>query len=146
MGMAHAKYTVAVQRPIGDVYDFLADGLNDLKWRPDLIEVHLESGTASSVGAVYAQTMKGPGGRRIKGDYRITVAERPTRLNFEVIAGPARPLGSFELEAVSPTSTLVSFALDLVPTGLMKLMGAMIAKQVDAEAAAIVRLPEAMTR
>lgn len=142
--MAHAQHTVTVPRPIAEVFAFLADGLNDPKWRPDVIEVHLESGQASQVGAVYGQTMKGPGGRPIKGDYRITRAEAPTRLDFEVIAGPARPLGSFGLTATSPTSTEVSFTLDLTPTGLMKLMGGMIAKQVELEAAAIHRLPEAM--
>jgi uncharacterized membrane protein len=142
--MAHAKHKVTVPRPIGEVYDFLADGLNDPKWRPDVIEVHLESGAASTVGAVYAQTMKGPGGRPIKGDYRITLADVPNRLDFQVIAGPARPIGSFELVKLSSTSTEVSFTLDLVPKGLMKLMGSMIAKQVESEAAAIQRVPEAM--
>jgi uncharacterized membrane protein len=142
--MAHAKQTVTVPHPIGEVYDFLADGLNEPKWRPDVTDVHLASGTASSVGAVYAQTMKGPGGRPIKGDYRITRAEPPKRLDFEVIAGPARPTGSFELTELSPASTEVSFTLDLIPTGLMKLMSSMIAKQVESEAAAIRRVPEAM--
>lgn len=142
--MAHAEHTVTVPHPIGEVYAFLADGLNDPKWRPDVIEVHLASGVASQLGAVYAQTMKGPGGRPIAGDYRITRADAPTRLDFEVIAGPARPVGRFELTAVSPSSTEVLFTLDLTPTGLLKLMGGMIAKQVEAEAAAIERVPEAM--
>jgi Polyketide cyclase / dehydrase and lipid transport len=101
--VAHAQHSVTVPRPIREVYGFLADGLNDPKWRPDVIEVHLESGTASSLDAVYAQTMKGPGGRNIQGDYRITVAEEPTRLHFEVIAGPAHPTGRFELTQLSPT-------------------------------------------
>jgi len=142
--MAHAQHTVTVPRPIAEVYEFLADGLNEPKWRPDVTEVHLAAGTASSVGAVYAQTMKGPGGRAIRGDYRITLTEVPTRLDFEVIAGPARPTGSFELVELSPTSTEVSFTLDLIPKGLMKLMTAMIEKQVESEAAAIQRVPEAM--
>jgi len=142
--MAHSEHAVTVPRSIGEVYAFLADGLNDPTWRPDVIEVHLASGTASQLGAVYAQTMKGPGGRPIAGDYRITRADVPTRLDFEVIAGPARPVGRFELTAVTPSSTEVVFTLDLTPRGLMKLMAGMIAKQVQAEAAAIERLPEAM--
>jgi uncharacterized membrane protein len=142
--MAHSRQDVTVPYPIQDVYAFLADGLNDPKWRPDVIEVHLASGPASGVGAVYAQTMKGPGGRPIKGDYRITVAEPPKRIDFEVIAGPARPTGRFELSELSPSSTEVSFTLDVVPTGLMKLMSSMIEKQVQSETAAIARLPEAM--
>ena len=142
--MAHAKHTVTVPRPIAEVYAFLADGLNEPKLRPDVTGVHLESGTTSSVGAVYAQTLKGPGGRPIKGDYRITLADVPNRLDFEVVAGPARPTGSFELVALSPTSTEVSFTLDLIPKGLMKLMGSMIAKQVESEAAATQRVTKAV--
>jgi hypothetical protein len=54
------------------------------------------------------------------------------------------PTGSFELVKLSPSSTEVSFTLDLIPKGLMKLMGSMIAKQVESEAGAILRVPEAM--
>lgn len=144
--MAHARQTVTVDRPIGDVFDFLADGLNEPRWRPDVQDVRLASGDGRSVGSVWAQTMRGPGGRRIKGDYRITGAERPTRLDFEVIAGPARPVGSFTLTADGPSRTEVTFTLDLVPTGLMRLMSGMIGKQVIKEADAIRNLPAAMAR
>jgi hypothetical protein len=48
------------------------------------------------------------------------------------------------LTEISLTSTGVTFTLDLVPTGLMKLMGSMIAKQVETDAAAIKRVLEAM--
>jgi uncharacterized protein YndB with AHSA1/START domain len=144
--MAHARQTVTVEQPISDVFAFLADGLNESKWRPDVQDVRLRSGDGRSVGSVWAQTMRGPGGRRIQGDYRITNAEPPTRLDFEVVAGPARPVGSFVLAATGPSTTQVAFTLDLVPTGLMRLMGGMIAKQVTKEADAIRNLPEAMRR
>jgi hypothetical protein len=88
--------------------------------------------------------MKGPGGRKIEGDYRITQWQEPTRLDFEVIAGPARPLGSFVLKALETSSTSVTFTLDLTPRGLMVLMTRMINKQVASEAANILNLPTAM--
>ncbi len=144
--MAHARQTVTVDRPIGDVFDFLADGLNEPAWRPGVQQVRLESGDGRSVGSVWAQTMRGPGGRPIKGDYRITRAEPPTLLEFEVIAGPARPVGSFTLTAIGPSITEVAFTLDVVPTGLMRLMSGMIGKQVTKEADAIRNLPAAMAR
>lgn len=144
--MAHARQTVIVDRPIGDVFDFLADGLNEPKWRPDVQNVRLVSGDGRSVGSVWAQTMRGPGGRRIRGDYRITRAEPPTRLDFEVVAGPARPVGSFALTGTGPSTTEVTFTLDLVPTGLMRLMSGVIAKQVTKEADAIRTVPGAMAR
>ena len=44
-------------------------------------------------GQVYAQGAKGPMGRRIAADYQITVFEPNVRIEFQVIAGPARPMG-----------------------------------------------------
>ena len=101
-----------------------------------------DSGTG--VGATYQQTMKGPGGRSIPGDYRITRYEEPTRLDFEVIAGPARPTGRFDLRETATDTTEVTFALDLKPRGFMVLMTPLINKQVRTEVGNIANLPRAM--
>ena len=141
--MAHAQRTVTVPRPVGEVFAFLADGLNNPKWRPEVTSISHVSG--AGVGTQYAQTMKGPGGRSIDGDYRLTTYDEPTRLEFEVTAGPARPTGSFVLREVDPTTTEVTFTLDLTPRGLMKLATPMINKQVTAEVANIDNVSRAMT-
>jgi uncharacterized protein YndB with AHSA1/START domain len=140
--MVHAQRTVVVGRPIESVFAFLADGSNNPKWRPDVIEIRLASGLG--LGAEYHQTMKGPGGRRIRGDYRITRFDHPTRLDFVVTAGPARPTGSFELRTLGASSTEVTFTLDLKARGLMVLMARMIDRQVATEVGNIATLPGAM--
>lgn len=140
--MAHAQQTVLVSRPIGEVFAFLADGTNNPKWRPDVTDIHVVSGRG--LGAEYAQSMTGPRGRTIRGDYRVTRFDEPDRLDFEVTAGPARPVGSFVLRAVSAGSTEVTFTLDLKPRGVMVLMTPMINKQVAAEVDNIHLLPVAM--
>jgi uncharacterized protein YndB with AHSA1/START domain len=140
--MAQAERSATVERPIADVFAFLADGLNNPRWRPDVTSIELVSG--SGLGARYAQSMKGPGGRTIRGDYTITRYDEPTRLDFEVTAGPARPTGSFTLVELTPTSTDVTFSLTLTPTGLMRLAGPMITKQVQAEVARVEDLTRAM--
>jgi uncharacterized protein YndB with AHSA1/START domain len=142
--MAHAAETVTVNRPIDEVFEFLADGMNEQKWRPDVVSIEHVDGTGPGVGTTYAQSMKGPGGRTIKGDYRITRYEAPTRLDFETIAGPARPLGAFELREIVPGTTEVTFTIDLTPKGAMVLMKRMITKQVALEAANIHNVPKAM--
>jgi uncharacterized membrane protein len=140
--VAHAEHTVTVERPIGEVFAFLADGLNNPKWRPEVSSVSLVGDPGT--GVRYAQTMKGPGGRTIQGDYLITQADEPTRLEFQVTAGPARPTGSFSLREVGASTTRVTFTLDLKPKGLMVLMTPMINKQVKVEVGNIDNLPSAM--
>lgn len=140
--MAHAEATVTIDRPAAEVFDFLADGTTNKQWRSAVLDITKASG--DGVGAVYRQKLRGPGGRTIDGDYRITAFDRPTRLAFEVIAGPARPTGSYDLRPESPTSTSVTFSLHLEPHGLMKLMGPMINRQVHNEVAAISELKRAI--
>lgn len=130
--MAHAENEVTIQRSPGDVYAFLADGLNNAAWRTGIQNIALKSGTPGTVGAVYAQTLTGPGGRPITGDYEITAADPGKRLDFQVVAGPARPAGTYRLSEATGGTT-VRFSLDLEPKGLMKVVGPMIARTMRAE-------------
>lgn len=113
--VAHAERTITVDRPITDVFAFLADGTNDALWRPDVISIRHVGG--SGLGAQYAQTMKGPLGRPIAGDFRVTRFDEPTRIDFEVTAGPARPTGSYVLRELGAGSTDVTFSWTLSRRG-----------------------------
>lgn len=115
--MAHAENQVFINRPVSDVYDFLADGLNILRWRPGIAELNLISGRPDLAGAVYRQLLIGPFGSRIDADFRVTKVERNAELSFEVIAGPIRPTGTFYFE-VSGAGTVLKFMLDYHPKGL----------------------------
>jgi hypothetical protein len=44
-----------------------------------------------------------------------------------VVAGPARPTGRYQLAEAGPGRTTVTFSLDMQPTGMMRLMPAMVA-------------------
>ncbi|MDQ1679677.1 MAG: hypothetical protein QOI42_536 [Frankiaceae bacterium] len=131
--MKSATHTVTIARPMADVFAFLADGTRNPDWRKGVLVISRASGTGE-VGTTYRQVLAGPGGRRIDGDYRITVTEPPRRLEFAVVAGPLRPTGSYVLHDV-PGGTRVTFTLSAEPTGVMKLLGPMIGKQMRAEVA-----------
>ena len=130
--MPHAEHSVTVSRPAQAVFDYLADGVHNSEWRAGVLEISRTS-EASGEGATYRQVLAGPGGRRIDGDYRITEFDPPRRLAFQVTAGPARPSGVFELSETDGSSTRVRFALDVNPSGLMKLMTPMISRQMQQE-------------
>jgi uncharacterized protein YndB with AHSA1/START domain len=143
--MLHAEHTVTINRPASDVFDYLADGTHNRDWRNGVIQIERVSPTDGE-GARYRQVLAGPGGRRIDGDYRVTVFERPSRLEFLVTAGPARPAGAFELSETPGQGTQVRFALDLQPSGFMRLMTPMIAKQMRTEVAQLGTLKAILER
>ena len=91
--MPYAEYTVTIDRPAREVFDYLADGTHNREWRAGVLDIRHTNSTTGE-GAAYRQVLAGPGGRRVDGDYRITVFNPPHRLEFLVTAGPAGPPSS----------------------------------------------------
>jgi len=143
--MPHAEHSVTISRPAQDVFDYLAEGSHNREWRSGVLEIARTS-EVSGEGATYRQVLAGPGGRRIDGDYRITVFDPPRRLEFQVTAGPARPVGTFELSEADGSSTSVRFALEVHPSGLMRLMTPMITRQMQSEVAQLDNLKSILER
>jgi hypothetical protein len=69
------------------------DKSNDVPRRTGVPEIAHASG--EGVGATYRQLVNGPGGRKIPADFEITHLEPNQRLDFQTIAGPVRPRGTF---------------------------------------------------
>jgi uncharacterized membrane protein len=140
--MPSAEHEVTIRRPVTEVFAFVADGRNAPKWRPGVLDISPVSG--AGLGAVYKQGVRGPGGRRIDADYRITVYEPNHRLAFEAIAGPVRPTGQFAFDDANG-STLLSFALQAELGGIKKLlMGGAVQRTMDAEVGALERLKQVL--
>ena len=135
--MPEAEGEIRIERSPVDVFDFLAAGENNMLWRPAVLDVAHVSG--EGVGAVWSQDLRIPGGTRVAGDYEITEYERPLRLAFRAIAGPARPEGRFELKPVEG-GTQVSFSLWWKPKGLAKLLAGPVQKGMESEVGNLERL------
>jgi uncharacterized protein YndB with AHSA1/START domain len=137
-----AESTVAISRPVGEVFAFLAEGENNRLWRPAVREIHREGG-APGVGSIFRQQVSGPMGKAIPADYRITEFEPDRLIAFDVIAGPARPRGRFVLEAAGD-GTRVTFSLEAELSGAKRLMKGMVQKTMDSEVATLTNLKRVM--
>jgi uncharacterized membrane protein len=117
--MPRAANEVVVDRPVTEVFAFLADAENDERWRRGVIDVKRVSG--DGVGTVYAQGLKGPLGRRISADIEITELRPNELIAFRALTGPARPVGRYELSSEG-ASTRVRMSLDAALGGVKKLL------------------------
>src|SRR5579859_3216596 len=108
--MAHAEQSVTINRPVSSVFDFILDGRNSPKWRPAVIDIQQIGSKPLGVGTVFKQGLKGPGGRRIEGDYEIVDCKPNELIRFQVIAGPARPTGTYQFQSQG-NATQVTFTL-----------------------------------
>jgi carbon monoxide dehydrogenase subunit G len=137
--MAHAEASVFIERPVAEVFQFLLDGENNMLWRSSVLSIKKKSDTPAGVGAVFVQEARGPFGRRIRGDYEVVECEKDKKIAFQVIAGPARPRGTFAFEPQGK-GTKLTFTLDFGPKGLFRLMGPMIQSQMRKEVGALVNI------
>jgi uncharacterized protein YndB with AHSA1/START domain len=136
--MPEATGTVDIRRPPAEVFAFLADGENNLRWRSGVLDIRRRSGEGR--GEVYEQGVKGPFGRRVAADYEVTAYEPDRRLDFRAVAGPVRPEGGYDLTPLDSGGTRVTFSLRCKPTGLAKLMSPMVARTMRSEVGQLDRL------
>ena len=134
--MAHAEESITIHRPVSTVFNFVLDGTNSPLWREGVLDIERVPGKPSGVGAAFKQGLKGPGGRRIDGDYEIVECQPDELIKFQVTAGPARPTGTYRFEAVGD-ATRVTFILHYEPKGLARLMDPMIARTMRSEVATL---------
>jgi carbon monoxide dehydrogenase subunit G len=73
--------TVVIDRPIEEVFAFLANGENDPKFSPRVLEIAKTTDGPPGIGTVYASTVK-DAGMKTKREFRLTEVEPPTRIRW----------------------------------------------------------------
>ena len=138
--------SVAVDRPIQEVFDFLAEGRNNPAWRPDVMLAARISGSGSSlgVGTTFHQRVTDLQGKSTEEDYEITRHEPPHLLEFTITRGLARMLGRYTLVAINPVTTHVEFSLRRVSPELRRTVRRETRSQLHERVEAITRVPAAM--
>jgi uncharacterized protein YndB with AHSA1/START domain len=77
--------TVVIDRPIEEVFAFLADGENDRKFSSRVLEIAKTTDGPPGVGTVYASTVK-DAGIKTKREFKLTEFEPPTRIRWAEIS------------------------------------------------------------
>jgi carbon monoxide dehydrogenase subunit G len=73
--------SAVVDRPIEQVFDFLADGTNDPKFSPRVLEIAKATDGPVGVGTVFKSTVK-DAGMKTNREFEITDFEPPTRIRW----------------------------------------------------------------
>jgi uncharacterized protein YndB with AHSA1/START domain len=90
--------SVVIDRPIEEVFDFLADGTNDPKFSPRVLEIAKTTEGEPGVGTVYASTVK-DAGMKTKREFKITEFDPPTRIRWAEVSENlvSAPEGGYDL-------------------------------------------------
>jgi uncharacterized membrane protein len=90
--------TVVIDRPIEEVFAFLADGENDPKFSPRVLEIAKTTDGPPAVGTVYASTVK-DAGMKTKREFKLTEFEPLTRIRWAEVSKNlvTAPEGGYDL-------------------------------------------------
>jgi uncharacterized protein YndB with AHSA1/START domain len=90
--------TVVIDRPIEEVFAFLADGENDPKFSPRVLEIAKTTDGPPGVGTVFASTVK-DAGMKTEREFELTEFEPPTRIRWAEVSKNlvTAPEGGYDL-------------------------------------------------
>jgi carbon monoxide dehydrogenase subunit G len=114
--------SVVIDRPIEEVFAFLADGENDTKFSARVIEISKMTDGASGKGTIYKSTVK-DAGFKTKREFELTEFEAPTRIRWTERSKNlvTAPVGGYDLTP-DGQGTRLTFFNELEGHGLGKLL------------------------
>ncbi|HEX3979562.1 MAG TPA: SRPBCC family protein [Solirubrobacteraceae bacterium] len=136
--MAHEfSGSAVIDRPIDEVFAFLADGTNDPKFSPRVQEIRKSTDGPVGIGSVFESTVKDAGmktGRR----FELTALEAPTKIRWTERTSNivTVPDGGYDLEKVSDAQTRVTIHNQFEGHGFGKLVVGFATRQAVKDAPA----------
>jgi hypothetical protein len=108
--MAHEfSGSAVIDRPIDEVFAYLADGTNDPKFSPRVQEIRKTTDGPIAVGTVFESKVK-DAGLTTRRRFELTEFEIPTKIRWSERSKNmiTVPVGGYDLEKVSDTQTKVT--------------------------------------
>lgn len=130
--------TAVVNRPIDEVFAFLADGTNDRKFSPRVQEIRKTTDGPVGVGTVFESTVKDAGMKSSR-RFELTEFTTPTTIRWTERSTNAVtvPEGGYDLTAVGDSQTKVTIHNTFEGHGVGKLLVGFAAKAAMKDAPAL---------
>lgn len=102
--------SVVIDRSIEEVFAFLADGENDRKFSPRVLEIAKTTDGPPGVGTIYASTVK-DAGIKTEREFELTEFEPPSRIRWREISKNlvTAPEGGYDLAPAGDGTQLTVF-------------------------------------
>ena len=115
--------TAVINRPIAEVFGFLAEGTNDPKFSPRVLEIRKEPDGPSRLGTVFVSRVK-DAGMTTSRRFELTGFDAPTALRWSERSSNlvTVPEGGYDLEAVGDAQTRVTVFNSFAGHGVGKLL------------------------
>jgi carbon monoxide dehydrogenase subunit G len=102
--------SAVIDRPPEQVFDFLADGTNDPKFSPRVLEIEKTTDGPTGIGTIYRSTVK-DAGVKTEREFEITEFERPSKIRWSERSQNmiTVPNGGYDLEPAGSGTRVTIF-------------------------------------
>ena len=100
-GVSHVirtEKTILIERPIEDVFSYIADFKNDMAWRSELAEIRQTTEFARGQGARYEERLHW-GDREANAEFEVVDYRPNSRIEFRGSSGSLSARGEYDLDA-----------------------------------------------
>jgi hypothetical protein len=130
--------SAVVDRPIEEVFAYLADGTNDPKFSPRVLEIRKEPDGPSGLGTIFVSTVRDAGMKTAR-RFELTDFQAPTTIRWSERSKNMVTVteGGYDLERVGDTQTKVTIFNSFAGHGFGKLIVGFARKAAAADADAM---------
>jgi len=128
--MIKVEHSLAINKPAADVFAYIVDPANTVKYDDELLESKLLTPGPIAVGSVITDKRKFIG-RELESELKVTAYEPNSRFALKVTKGPVPFEITYTLSAAGG-GTQLNVKAEGEPGGFFKLAGGLVAKQLQA--------------
>jgi uncharacterized protein YndB with AHSA1/START domain len=127
--MRTLAFSVFINRPPAEVFDYMTDLANDRLWQKQLVASEWVTPEPAGAGSIKRATTRVLG-REMEATAEYTAWERPSGYSFTADAGPFSVAGTTTLEA-QESGTLVTVEGQVEAAGIAKLLEGLVIRQTE---------------
>ena len=120
------RVSVLIARPVGDVFEFIADARNRPRWDDSVDSEELTSPEPIGVGTTVRTTLRSMG-REYVYTWEVVEHQPSSRMTIESTSGPFPTTLAYQLSE-REGMTAVDFSVSGRPTGMLRLFEPLIAR------------------
>ena len=124
--MSHIEREILINRPVEEVFDFLADGRNEPEYNPHMLRAEQVPDGPIGRGTQF-RTEITTNGRSMEMAYEITAYARPWRLAHRTIKGPIDVQSTVTFAPVAG-GTRLRWVWEMEPRGAFKLLTPLVGR------------------
>jgi hypothetical protein len=122
--MSHVRGEILIDRPVDEVFDYVADERNEPSYNPAMVRVEKLTDGPVGEGTRYRATVVSMG-RPVDMLIETTTAERPATLSSVTVMRSARIAGTLTF-VPEHDATRMTWDWDVTPTGPARILGPVI--------------------